>query len=57
MPFDTIAEAFEAGVDAYYAGEVPKGWDKKSRRMTDPFLMGWYLESQADNGLDLDLRG
>lgn len=52
-----IVEEFTEGSDAYWSGEVPNGWDNAKKRMKSPFLMGWYLESQADNGMDLDLRG
>lgn len=45
---DTLEE-FEAGINAYYAGEVPDGWDDPNRRGNSPFLMGWFMESEVDN--------
>lgn len=53
----SISQAFQAGENYYWSGGVPHNWNSVKARMTDPFVMGWYLASQADNGLDLDLRG
>ena len=57
MGMTDIVEEFQRGSEAYWAGEVPPGWDNVDERCQNPFLMGWYLESQADNGLEVDIRG
>lgn len=44
-----VLEEFEDGIRAYYAGEVPDGWNDRERRERSPFLMGWFMESEVDN--------
>lgn len=55
---DGFEETIQAGVDCYYAGQIPNGWEncawddaaivKASRA---PFVMGWYMASMYDNGM------
>lgn len=42
---DTVEDEFSKGVNAYWAGGCPEGWDKKKRRERSPYLMGWYMAS------------
>lgn len=52
-----VSEEYERGVNDYFAGEIPTGWEEC--RWTDedivkaaraPYIMGWYQASMADNG-------
>lgn len=42
---DVLVRDFEAGVDAYWGGVLPDGWDKPKRRGKSPYLMGWWMAS------------
>lgn len=42
---DDVTVDFEAGVDAYWGGVLPDGWDKPKRREKSPYLMGWWMAS------------
>lgn len=44
--FDTVTKEFTDGVDAYWAGEVPDGWEDPNRRNQSPYLMGWFMSAQ-----------
>jgi len=46
-----ITDRFSQGVDDYYAGEVPDGWDD-SEAWKNPYLAGWLLASHEDNGIE-----
>ena len=46
---DTVQEEFTEGVEAYWSGELPEGWDDYSVRSKSPFLVGWYMASMWEN--------
>ena len=56
---DTVTEEFTQGVDAYWGGEVPEGWQSQSTREQSPYLMGWYMASlwETQPGYLRDLDG
>lgn len=39
---------FESGVNDYWAGLVPDGWDH-ARAYENPYLAGWNLAAQSEN--------
>lgn len=43
--FDSIQYQFNAGVEAYWAGDLPENWKSEETRATSPFLTGWYMAS------------
>lgn len=45
MNLDVVEDEFTAGVNAYWSGECPDGWDNLDKRTRSPFLMGWYMAS------------
>jgi hypothetical protein len=54
---DVLSE-YERGVDCYWAGQIPTGWEGSrwdatavAKAARSPFIMGWYQASMADNGL------
>ena len=51
MYYDTVAE-FYRGVRDYWSGIVPDRWEDVEIRNRSPYLMGWYMESMADNDQD-----
>ena len=53
-----MLDEFERGIDSYYAGQIPRGWENSKwddaavlKAARAPFVMGWYLASMEDNGL------
>lgn len=40
--------AYQEGVDAYFAGEVPEGWDHPDA-LHDPYLAGWNHSADMEN--------
>lgn len=42
---DMVLEEFTDGVNDYWGGECPDGWDDSKRRNNTPYLMGWYMAS------------
>ena len=47
---DNLEKRFNDGVNFYWFGGVPEGWDKK-KAWHDPYLAGWLLASHQDNGI------
>lgn len=45
MELDTVEDEFSRGVNAYWSGMCPEGWDDVKRRARSPYLMGWYMAS------------
>lgn len=45
MDEDMVIDQFNQGVEAYWAGELPDGWDNSKRRERSPYLTGWYMAS------------
>jgi hypothetical protein len=45
MDEDKVTSEFSDGVDAYWSGECPEGWDDPKRRERSPYLSGWYMAS------------
>ena len=42
---DDVTAEFTRGVNDYWAGEVPDGWNDPKRRDVTPYLAGWYMAS------------
>lgn len=54
----SVTAEYERGVDSYWAGEIPTGWESSrwddnalAKAARSPYIMGWYQASLADNGL------
>lgn len=45
-----LVDAFMAGVESYWSGEVPDGWEEPDA-WHDPRVAGWLLASHAELGL------
>ena len=56
---DVITEEFQAGVNAYWSGELPDGWNSADKRAVSPYLTGWYMASvwETDEGALVDSDG
>ena len=50
MDADTLIEEYQNGIDAYWAGDVPDGWQDPDLVSRSPFLSGWYQASIIDTG-------
>lgn len=42
---DEVLEEFTRGVNDYWGGECPEGWNNETLRNDCPYLMGWYMAS------------
>lgn len=51
MDHEKIEDSFSAGVDAYWCGDVPDGWDAPDA-WKNPYLAGWLIASHQDNGIE-----
>jgi len=47
-PKEDIVAAYNAGVDAYWAGECPDGWDAPDAN-DNPYLAGWNHAASQEN--------
>lgn len=56
---DTITQEFADGVDAYWSGELPEGWNDYEVRCKSPYLTGWWMASvwETQPGYLRDLDG
>ena len=56
---DDVTAEFARGVNDYWGGEAPDGWDDEERRNQTPYLMGWYMASmwEVQPGWILDEDG
>lgn len=43
-----LSEEFERGVDDYWAGKAPTGWDGPEGK-SDPYLLGWNMAAEQEN--------
>lgn len=50
MQFEDLADEFQRGVDDYFAGEAPEGWDGPFAKQ-DPYLAGWNIAAECENGV------
>lgn len=57
--YDRFVDEFNAGVDAYWGGELPDGWNSPETRAQSPYLTGWYMASlwETQPGFLLDMDG
>jgi hypothetical protein len=49
MDQELISE-FEDGVNAYWGGQEPKGWQSAKKRAESPFLTGWFWAAELEVG-------
>lgn len=42
---DDLCAEFTRGVNDYWGGEIPDGWDDAERRAHTPYLSGWFMAS------------
>lgn len=47
---ETPIEAFEAGYNAYWAGDVPDEWES-AEAWHNPYVAGWLIASHQDLGM------
>lgn len=47
---DEVVEAFNQGVQDYWAGKAPKNWAAPALRDRSPYLQGWYMASMSEVG-------
>lgn len=45
---DKLVEEFERGVDDYWSGILPEGWDAPDA-MRNPYLAGWNLAADFEH--------
>lgn len=55
---DYVLTEYERGIDDYYAGKIPTGWEHSrwddaelTKVARVPYLSGWYQASLSDNGM------
>jgi len=56
---DSVEDEFSKGVNAYWGGSVPDGWESPEKRARSPYLMGWYMASmwEVEEGFITDQFG
>ena len=45
-----LIQEFTDGVNAYWSGREPEGWNSKAKRAESPFLSGWYWAAELEVG-------